>query len=150
MNWETTTAQFQPKRVGSQYMLCKSRPKNNEAFDSYVSPHDGFEAFIDVNLLKQISQESEYAAPYETIGLLAGRVWRDEKGPYTLVLAASSATREQVEATASHVRISGYEMAELREKLEMANPALEIIGWYHSHPRFTPNYSSEDKTEQST
>lgn len=150
MNREITAEEFRPKKMSQPYMLCKSRPANNEAFISYVSPQDEFEAFIDPKLLKQISEESESASPFETIGLLAGRVWRDEKGPYTLVLAASSATREQIEATTSHVRISGNEMSELREKLEVANPALEVIGWYHSHPRFTPYYSSEDKTEQST
>jgi proteasome lid subunit RPN8/RPN11 len=127
-----------------------ARPTRDENFVVFTSEDDGFTVFIHRDVTDDISHKAHEAAPNETIGLLAGRVMRDERGPYTLVLAAEGARRDEVEATPSHVRISARGHAQVRGRLESSAYGLDIIGWYHSHPRYPARFSSVDVTEQST
>src|SRR6185503_13845852 len=119
-------------------------------FCAFVSERDGFAALIHHNVKEAIAREAFEALPNETIGLLAGRVLRDERGPYTLVLAAQGARPDEIDATPSHVHISANGHADVRSRLEASAYGLDIIGWYHSHPRFPARFSSVDVTEQST
>jgi proteasome lid subunit RPN8/RPN11 len=141
---------FKPKNTPHSHLLTRPRPTADTDWACYCSSTDEFEAFIHKSVLNQIHYEAKQAAPDETIGLLAGRVWRDEIGPYTLVMAAAGARPHEIEATPSHVRISGDGLAQVRERLEADNPALEIVGWYHSHPAFRAQFSVTDRVEQST
>lgn len=127
-----------------------TRPDQPETFKSFASESDCFEVFLHRDVQEAIRRAAREAAPNETIGMLAGRVLRDERGPYTLVLAATGARVNEVEATPSHVRISTSGHAEVRRRLESSAHGLDIIGWYHSHPRFPARFSPVDITEQST
>lgn len=127
-----------------------TRPDQPETFKSFASESDAFEVFLHRDVQEAIRRAAREAAPNETIGMLAGRVLRDERGPYTLVLAAVGARVNEVEATPSHVRISTSGHAEVRKRLESSAHGLDIIGWYHSHPRFPARFSPVDITEQST
>jgi proteasome lid subunit RPN8/RPN11 len=127
-----------------------TRPARDESFSIFTSEHDSFAAFIHQNVRDAIFKEAYKAAPNETIGLLAGRVMRDEGGLYTLVLAAQGARHDEVEATPSHVRISASGYAQVRSRLESSAYGLDVIGWYHSHPRYPARFSPVDITEQST
>jgi proteasome lid subunit RPN8/RPN11 len=142
---------FEPqKKTAYASLPFIMRPARDESFIVFTSERDGFAAFIHHDVRDAISQEAYKAAPNETIGLLAGRVLRDERGPYTLVLAAQGARRDEIEATPSHVRISAGGQAQVRSRLECSAYGLDIIGWYHSHPRYPARFSSVDVTEQST
>lgn len=142
---------FKPRKKASHASLpFVTRPSSDERFISFASEHDGFETFIHKDVNGAISREAHRAAPNETIGLLAGRVLRDERGPYTLVLASEGARADEVEATPSHVRISSNGHAQARGRLELSAFGLDIIGWYHSHPQYPARFSSVDVTEQST
>jgi proteasome lid subunit RPN8/RPN11 len=127
-----------------------TRPDQPEMFSSFASESDAFEVFLHRNVQETIRCAAREAVPNETFGLLAGRVLRDERGPYTLVLTAAGARVNEVEATPSHVRISASGQAAVRRRLETSAYGLDIIGWYHSHPRFPARFSSIDITEQST
>ena len=141
---------FQPQKPAFASLPFISRPARDEKFIVFMSEHDGFAAFIHQDVRDDIFHEVHKAMPNETIGLLAGRVMRDEHGPYTLVLSAECARHDEVEATPSHVRISAAGHAQVRSRLESSAYGLDIIGWYHSHPRFPARFSPVDKTEQST
>ncbi|HEU4710824.1 MAG TPA: Mov34/MPN/PAD-1 family protein [Pyrinomonadaceae bacterium] len=142
---------FRPKEKNAYASLpFITRPQQDETFISFASESDAFEVFLHRNVQEVIRHEAHEAAPNETIGLLAGRVVRDERGPYTLVLAAAGARPDEVEATPSHVRISANGQAQVRGRLESSAHGLDIIGWYHSHPRFPARFSPVDITEQST
>lgn len=141
---------FKPKNAAHSHLLTRPRPAGDTDWACYISSEDGFEAFIHKSVLNQIHHEAKQAAPDETIGLLAGRVWRDEAGPYTLVMISAGARRNEIEATPSHVRISGDGLAQVRERLEADNPALEVVGWFHSHPTYRAQFSATDRVEQST
>lgn len=144
-------AYFEPRKKAAFGSLpFITRPSVDGGFDVFTSGHDGFAAFIRRDVREAISHEAYRAAPNETIGLLAGRVLQDERGPYTLVLASEGALPDEVEATPSHVRISGFGQAQVRNRLESSAYGLDIIGWYHSHPRYRARFSSVDITEQST
>jgi proteasome lid subunit RPN8/RPN11 len=142
---------FKPKEKTAYASLpFITRPKQDETFIVFASENDGFEVLLHQNVQETIRREALEAVPNETIGLLAGRVVRDERGPYTLVLAATGARPNEVEATPSHVRISASGHAQVRSRLESFAHGLDIIGWYHSHPRFPARFSPVDITEQST
>ena len=142
---------FRPRQTKTYSNLpFVSRPANRKDFLVFVSERDGFEALIHSNVKEAISEKAQRALPNETIGLLAGRVLRDERGPYTLVLAAEGARLDEIDATPSHVRISANGHAQVRGRLEKSAYGLDLIGWYHSHPTFPARFSSVDVTEQST
>ncbi len=141
---------FVPKRCVNRLLSFIVRPKRDSDFLVFGSDHDGFEAYISHSILKKIDEEAMQAQPVEIIGLLAGRVLQDARGPYTLVLASHGAKREETEATPSLVGISAQAHAKIRHTLETTAYGYDIIGWYHSHPRFPARFSSVDVVEQST
>lgn len=142
---------FTPKgSVQRSSLPFMMRPRNDSNFTVFASDKDGFEAYVLHTVLNKIDAELVRASPVETIGLLAGRVLRDSGGPYTLVLASQDARGDETEATPGHVRISATGHANLRRRLEMTAYGLDLVGWYHSHPRFPARFSSVDTTEQST
>lgn len=142
---------FQPRQTRTHSNLpFVSRPVNRKDFLAFASERDGFETLIHSDVKEAISKKAQKALPNETIGLLAGRVLRDERGPYTLVLAAKGARLDEIEATPSHVRISANGHAQVRCRLEESAYGLDLIGWYHSHPTFPARFSPVDITEQST
>jgi proteasome lid subunit RPN8/RPN11 len=141
---------FVPKRCVNRSLSFIVRPKRDSDFLVFGSDHDGFEAYISHSILKKIDEEAMQAQPVEIIGLLAGRVLQDARGPYTLVLASHGAKREETEATPSLVGISAQAHAKIRHTLETTAYGYDIIGWYHSHPRFPARFSSVDVVEQST
>jgi len=126
------------------------RPSNDSNFAVFASDGGDFEAYVLHAVLTKIDAELVRAKPLETIGLLAGRVMRDAHGPYTLVLACEDARGDETEATPGHVRITAAGHAKLRQRLETTAYGLDLVGWYHSHPRFPAQFSSVDTTEQST
>jgi proteasome lid subunit RPN8/RPN11 len=142
---------FSPRKKAANACLpFIMRPAGDEKFVVFASAQDGFEAHVLEEVLKIISAEMADAAPNETIGLLAGRVLRDDRGPYTLVLAAQGARKHEIEATPSHVGISADGHAQVRHRLETTAYGYDIVGWYHSHPRYPARFSPVDITEQST
>lgn len=127
-----------------------TRPRNDSNFAVFASDQDTFEAYVLHTVLDKIDADLVRASPDETIGLLAGRVMRDSDGPYTLVLASQDAHGDETQATPGHVRITANGHANLRRRLELAAYGLDLVGWYHSHPRFPARFSSVDTAEQST
>lgn len=131
--------------------LVRQGPADDRDFVAFVSTRDGFRAYVRHEVLEHIKGEAERAAPDETIGLLAGRVCYDPStGPYTLVLDADGAHGAEVEASPGYVRITAAGQATVRARLERTNPDREIVGWYHSHPKYEARFSTVDETEQAT
>lgn len=131
--------------------LVRQGPADNQDFFAFVSTSDGFRAYVHRKVLEYIKGEAARAAPDETIGLLAGRVCFDPgTGPYTLVLDADGARGDEVEASPGYVRITAAGQASVRARLERTSPDREIVGWYHSHPKYEARFSPIDETEQAT
>lgn len=138
-------------KTGPPSPLVRPRPSENDNFVPFSAEGDGFSVYVHREVLEYIERESRHAAPNETIGLLAGRVCRDPAhGPYTLIMAADSARTDEVEASPGHVHISASGNASVRHRLEETHPDREVVGWYHSHPRYPARFSQVDNAEQST
>jgi proteasome lid subunit RPN8/RPN11 len=138
-------------KTGPPSPLVRPRPSENGNFILFSAEGDGFSVYVHREVLEYIERESRRAAPDETIGLLAGRVCQDPAhGPYTLVMAADSARAGEVEASPGHVHISASGNASVRHRLEETHPDREVVGWYHSHPRYPARFSHVDNAEQST
>jgi proteasome lid subunit RPN8/RPN11 len=131
-------------------LLWRERPRNNANYVRFSPTAVGFELFIRNEVLRAAYGAALQALPNETIGLLAGRVCQDPEGSYTVADAVEGAEGKEVYATPHHVRISAEDYAQLRRRLEMAHPILEMVGWFHSHPRLPPQFSLDDRQEQLT
>jgi proteasome lid subunit RPN8/RPN11 len=145
-------ANFRAKaKTGPPSPLVRTQPAENGNLVAFSAEADGFSVYVHREVLEFIERESLRAAPDEAIGLLAGRICQDPvRGPYTLVMAADSARPGEVEASPSHVHISAGGNASVRRRLEDTHPDREVIGWYHSHPRYPAQFSHVDIAEQST
>lgn len=66
----------------------------------------------------------------ETLGLMVGRVYRDESGQYAV--AERTITSERL-ADATGVRFDPDDMSELIDGVDGMEDGERIIGWYHSH-----------------
>jgi proteasome lid subunit RPN8/RPN11 len=138
-------------KTGPPSPLVRPRPADGSNFVAFCADDDSFSAYIHLDVLEFIRRESLRIAPDEAIGLLAGRTCQDPaRGPYTLVMVADGARDGEVEASPSHVHISAYGNACVRQRLENSHPDREIVGWYHSHPRYPAQFSHVDIAEQST
>jgi proteasome lid subunit RPN8/RPN11 len=97
------------------------------------------------SVMNRLRERSHLALPVETGGLLAGRVFRDEQGPYTVVL-------EFVEAAPSAgglglFRLSPEATHAIKDRLALVAPACDVVGWFHSHPS-PMHYSQTDRANQ--
>jgi proteasome lid subunit RPN8/RPN11 len=141
---------LKPKKWVRPSLLWRERPRGNSDYIRFSLTTGVFEAFIRKDVLETAYQVALEALPNETMGLLAGRVCQDAQGRYTLVHAAEGANSDEVYSTPNRVRISAKDYATVRQRLERAHPALEMVGWFHSHPTLQPQFSLEDMREQST
>lgn len=66
----------------------------------------------------------------ETLGLMIGRVFRDEEGEYAV--SDRIVTSERV-ADSSGVRFDTDAMEDLIDELDLMEEGERIVGWYHSH-----------------
>jgi proteasome lid subunit RPN8/RPN11 len=66
----------------------------------------------------------------EVMGLLAGSVYRDEKGIYAV---ANKAVTSGLLSDEVSVRFDPSEMAELFDALDALDFEYVIVGWYHTH-----------------
>ena len=90
-------------------------------------------------------EAARIARPFETGGLLAGRVYRDDHGHYVIVVG-------YVEAPSGTGRPSGFELspeatARLRADVSRTFPAADVVGWWHSHSG-PSDYSQTDLSQQ--
>jgi len=141
---------FIPKRPAHPALPFRERPKASDQHVCYMSERSSFEVYIARAALEKIYEQAESAKPDEIVGLLAGRIWQDVSGPFTVVLAAEIASYQYVEASPSRVKISGAGVNDVRQRIETTHWAMEVIGWYHSHPVYLAHYSSVDEAEQAT
>ena len=124
--------------------------------DAPFRPRSGFTDYCQftdrsdtVLVAPEISQRlweaARIARPFETGGLLAGRLFRDDHGRYVVVVG-------HVEAPSGSGRLSGFKLspeatARLREDASRAFPAADVVGWWHSHGG-PSNYSQTDLSQQ--
>ncbi|MBO7409668.1 MAG: Mov34/MPN/PAD-1 family protein, partial [Candidatus Methanomethylophilaceae archaeon] len=66
----------------------------------------------------------------ETMGLMIGRVYRDDKGTYAVMHRTFTS---DLVADATHVRFDAESMDALIDAIDGMADDERIIGWYHSH-----------------
>ncbi len=108
---------------------------------------DGFQLYVTSAALAQMRTATAQTAPYETLGLLLGRTFRDARGTYTIVAHAVECAER--EASPDHVTLSARQMAALRRRALIQYPAEDLVGWWHTHTTDS-FYSRTDRQEQAT
>lgn len=120
--------------------------RSRRAFAKYVAfSGDRGNVFIKPGLLAMMRARAEQALPAETGGLLAGRVFRDERGAYSVVLNFGEAPPGA--GGPGQFRVTPEGTYVLKERLAEIEPACDVVGWFHSHPS-PMQYSATDFANQ--
>jgi proteasome lid subunit RPN8/RPN11 len=141
---------FRPHGRSKVTLLVQPRPRRNPAYVLYGDQLASPEVFVHRRVIEDLRREALEAMPHETIGALLGRPCRDDYGIYVVVENAMTAAPDEHEGTPGAVRISGDGRASMHRRAAQRHPTLEPVGWWHSHPRGAPRYSSVDRDEQHT
>ena len=141
---------FRPHGRSKVTLLVQPRPRRNPSYVRYGDQLASPEVFIHVRVIEDLRRETLAAMPHETIGALLGRPCRDDYGIYVVVENVMTAAPDEHEGTPGAVRISGDGRASMHRRAAQRHPTLEPVGWWHSHPRGAPRYSSVDRDEQAT
>jgi proteasome lid subunit RPN8/RPN11 len=133
-------------RVVNIPLAARSRPEAGTWHEHRAA--DGRTAFVSTDVLDQARAIEHEHAPFETGGLLLGRAFIDGEGPYVLVTYAVSPLRGEVRGTVSTVELTHAGSDAMRRRGEASTPTAEVVGWYHTHPRYEAYFSVVDRTEQ--
>jgi proteasome lid subunit RPN8/RPN11 len=147
---DTQTGIFRPKGMHVEPKRLRERPLDTKHPFVVYGSEDRPRLYVSPTVLSGVRLCCRSSAPNETIGLLAGTVYGDADGNYTVVRDFEEAIVDEKEASPASVRINPDGQASVRSRLLGRNPALQIVGWFHSHPRYQPFYSPVDHAEQAT
>ena len=148
---QSGAAVFRPVSNGRPTLPYRQRPLGNPNYLRFSSLGSGsVEVFIELRTLAQIREVARAAWPNEAIGLLAGRACHDRVRTFTVVETVEAARPEESEATAGTVHLSAAGSAAVQRRLAHRAPALDPVGWFHSHPHSSAFFSGEDRLEQAT
>ncbi len=131
-------------------LLRRRRPVEADAHVRFVGLPGELSVYLRRSTAKGLLRLARAAAPRETVGLLAGRALEDGEGRYVLVEEVEVAGPGEHRGSPGVVAFTGRGGQALRDRLVARCPALEIVGWWHSHPHGPAAYSHEDRIEQST
>jgi proteasome lid subunit RPN8/RPN11 len=101
--------------------------------------------FVEPGLMARLRAAAAAAHPHETGGLVVGRILKDEKGAYTVLL-------DGLEGPASSGQVGYFTMtpeltARLRFEAAIRFPSGDIVGWWHSHT-VASGFSGTDRRTQ--
>lgn len=108
---------------------------------------DRFTVYLTQDAVMDLHIGTYQQIPSEAFGLLMGRVYIDDAGSFTVVERVFYA--RELEASPGHVQLSPEKIHELRLQATRKHPALDFVGWTHSHDR-PSQYSNTDFQEQHT
>ncbi len=83
------------------------------------------------DVARQLRTSAGHAFPAEVGGLLVGRHFRDNTGPYVATLGFIQAPVS--DGSPGSIRLSAERVAELRQQASRQHPSMDVIGWWHSH-----------------
>lgn len=118
-------------------MTTQFGPDKKDKFTVYLTQ----EAVIDLHV------GTFQQTPSEAFGLLMGRAYKDEVGIFTVIERVYYARK--LDTSPGHVQLSDLEIRELRLQATRKHPALDFVGWTHSHGEVS-SYSDVDYQEQQT
>ena len=93
-----------------------------------------YRVVIESAAYQEIRDHAALDTSVELGGVLAGRLLRDDLGPFLLVRHAvrGAATKR----SGSQVTFTHETWAKIHRDMEKRHPDLQIVGWYHTHPGF--------------
>lgn len=144
------TGTFRPHGRTKGALLVQPRPRRGSAYVVYGDELGAPEVHLHVRVLEDLRRATLDAVPDETIGALLGRPCRDDFGTYVVVENAIAAEPGEHAGGHGDVRIPADGRAAMQRRGAQRHPALEPVGWWHSHPRGRPRFSAVDREEQAT
>lgn len=86
------------------------------------------------SVLNDIHQHGLGTSDVEICGVLIGRGYRDEHGPFIYIEA--NIRGQHSDSKAAQVTFTGETWNHIHNVLDRDFPELQILGWYHTHPGF--------------
>lgn len=95
---------------------------------------DGFAVVIQQAVLDTIQAHGKSNTKVEVCGVLVGKVWHDDAGPYLLIHA--SIAGNAASSHAANVTFTAETWTQIHAEMDKSFPNDRIVGWYHTHPGF--------------
>jgi len=91
---------------------------------------------IHQSCLNDMKAHAQEGFPHEVVGILAGNREKNEVQEVTLLINERAETHNRYKVSALRL---------MRAEQELERRGLEIVGYYHSHPNHTAQYSEYDR-----
>jgi proteasome lid subunit RPN8/RPN11 len=95
---------------------------------------DAIPVVIKQSILNHIHLHGQQTTDVEICGVLVGRGYRDERGPFVLIEGAIRG--DHAESQTAQVTFTSETWNHIYAILDSAFPEQRILGWYHTHPGF--------------
>ena len=95
---------------------------------------DEYRVAIAEGAFRDIRRHAESDTSVELCGVLAGKLLKDDTGPFLLVQEAISGANTR--RTGSQVTFTHETWDQIHSRMADDFPDLAIVGWYHTHPGF--------------
>ena len=105
---------------------------------NYISEELGLKIFIKDDLFYSLSKKAEAGCPNESGGLLVGKYSTDNK---TVIVTNAVTPTKEITTPTSYTRKTDNMESVWKELYE---EGLQYVGEWHSHPKGSPQYSTED------
>jgi proteasome lid subunit RPN8/RPN11 len=103
----------------------------------------GFQVVVRPAVLTAVAEHGRTTPDIEVCGVLVGRVYHDDAGPYLHVEA--SIRGEHAGNLAAQVTFTAETWAHIQAEMDRLYPDKRILGWYHTHPGFGIFLSDMDR-----
>jgi proteasome lid subunit RPN8/RPN11 len=142
---EVSAARFRG-RVVSAPVHVRPRPRSGEWAIHRTA--DGRTAFIAPDVLATAFAMLRRHGPDETAGLMFGRCFRDADGVYAVVTGAETPRPGEVVGNVATVEITAEGAEAMTTRYHEHDFVADVLGWWHTHPRYTAFFSGTDRDEQ--
>jgi proteasome lid subunit RPN8/RPN11 len=104
---------------------------------------DGFQVVMRQSVINDIRNHGQSNADIEICGVVVGKLYRDERGPFLYV--EGSIRGRFADGKIAQVTFTSDTWDHIHQELDVHFPELRIAGWYHTHPDFGIFLSEMDK-----
>lgn len=131
------------EEIHDDHLVYERAPLLEGAHCTWGSPEqDPVRVILIQQVYREVNEHARSMPHHEVGGVLLGHVYRFEGVYY--IEAIRSLPGLRTEAGASHLTFTPDTWSAVNQEREKRFPGLQVVGWYHSHPRMDIFFSGDD------